>query len=241
MLKIVLQLCLVTNNRSLNSMDYQNSSKDRTLGWTILQVSDLIQEGQDKSIAPWVSKGTVKASPMLQAHPGSDPKGTLYYEATFFTCTPMPGLAFDPPENAQSSGLDTASIASHEDKHEKDIVDHRMQRDLERVKAQALTKNNTETPEIAVNGDDKGAPQATAPAVNNVTAESAAPKDGPPALSREEILQTGQILHPCLVTKLTSLHRVWCLGCRCHRGQHLETGRPIGDSLRFCLLAILFD
>lgn len=173
-----------------NSMDYQSSTKDRTLGWTFLQVGDLVQEGQDKNVAPWVSKGTVKASPMLSAHAGSDPKGTLYYEATFFTCSPMPGLAFDPPESANEH-METASISSVETKHEKDVVDHRMQRDLERIRAQNRARSNTETsvPEIAVNGENKKSLEGSNAEPSNA-ASTAVANDGPPAIPREELLKT---------------------------------------------------
>lgn len=39
-------------------MDYQNVTKDRSLGQADLKVKDLLVEGTDKKLKPWVSTGT---------------------------------------------------------------------------------------------------------------------------------------------------------------------------------------
>lgn len=167
-------------------MDYQSSTKDRTLGWQFIQVSDLAQSGHDKNIAPWVAKEPVDTSGMFSTNHGRDIKGTLFYEAKFLPCAPMPGLAFDPPESSaqsQSRPQSITSIAS--DTHEQDVVDHRMERDLERVRTQNRERSNTETtqpdsvPEIRTSVDS-----ASAGATAN------GPK-GPPTIPREDLLRTG--------------------------------------------------
>lgn len=184
-------LSLIFNYR----MDYQSNTKDRTLGWLFLQAADLVESGMDKDNAPFVAKGTVDTQANFTQNAGQDAKGTLYYTATFFPCSPMPGLTFEPPpSNEDHASIDTASIASVSDGHESDVVDHRMQNDLERIKKQARERDDPETsaPLISIEDESVSAENSVKPSPDGLPP---ATKTGPPAIPRETLLQTGRHVH----------------------------------------------
>jgi hypothetical protein len=65
-------------------MDYQNVTKDRSLGVTDLSVADLLKAGEDKKLKPWVSTGPHEHRKQLQINGKKVFKGTLL--SRFFGC-----------------------------------------------------------------------------------------------------------------------------------------------------------
>ncbi|KAK4049600.1 Tricalbin-2 [Microbotryomycetes sp. JL201] len=98
-------------------MDYQHLSKDRSLGVTELTVADLLQEGSDKTVHPWISTGKHLRKESLRIDGRKAVKGLIEYEVefceqesfadlqirllTFFAvpCAPLKNVRFDTPES----------------------------------------------------------------------------------------------------------------------------------------------
>lgn len=80
----------------LEVMDYQHTSKDRSLGVARLKVEDVATRGSDTTQEPFTSTGKVeRASSLTVDHAGKIGKGTLYYEAIFYPTIPIKGVGFD--------------------------------------------------------------------------------------------------------------------------------------------------
>lgn len=106
----------------LEIMDYQHNSKDRPLGQVSLDVKLLATEGTDKKEHPYLSTGPVERTDKLVSDGGRSAKGTLIYEARFYPCTALKGVAFEktasPLEKVQPKGDvedDGASIIELDD------------------------------------------------------------------------------------------------------------------------------
>lgn len=82
-------------------MDYQHTSKDRSLGVARLKVEDVAAKGTDSAEHPYASTGKVeRAAQLTTDHAGKIGKGILYYEAIFYPTIPIKGVVFDKPTNA---------------------------------------------------------------------------------------------------------------------------------------------
>ncbi|KAI0726177.1 tricalbin [Fomitopsis betulina] len=93
----------------LECMDYQHLTKDRSLGYVELKVSDLAQPSQGEFLFASTGKKVVE-EPIMLDH-GSY-KGKLHYEAEFVPAIPVKGVGFESGPNvieraANASGRDT--------------------------------------------------------------------------------------------------------------------------------------
>lgn len=64
-------------------MDYQHVSKDRSLGTTELEIGSLLQEGDDKKVSPWVSTGRKTRNDPLKIDNKRTVKGVIAYDVEF--------------------------------------------------------------------------------------------------------------------------------------------------------------
>lgn len=62
---------------TLEVMDYQNLTKDRSLGTTEFSAASLIKEGEDKKNAPWLPTGKVDRKEMLRSDGKKTVKGSV--------------------------------------------------------------------------------------------------------------------------------------------------------------------
>ncbi|GAA6009648.1 hypothetical protein JCM11491_001046 [Sporobolomyces phaffii] len=103
-------------------MDYQSSSKDRSLGNILFPVAPLIAEGPDKVTKPWISTGKVVKNERLHSDWKKPVKGNIEFEAEFFPCANLRDVSFKVPdpvtnriteerEDHSGSIAETASIA----------------------------------------------------------------------------------------------------------------------------------
>ncbi|SCV70224.1 BQ2448_1618 [Microbotryum intermedium] len=82
----------------IECMDYQHLTKDRSLGVTELNVSDLLTEGEDKFNKPWVSTGKHSRKDGLRIDGKKTVKGSIEYEVEFFPCAHLKNVSFKDPE-----------------------------------------------------------------------------------------------------------------------------------------------
>lgn len=64
-------------------MDYQHLTKDRSLGVTDLSVADLVAEGPDKRTKPWIGTGKKARKDSLKVDGKRTVKGQIDYEVEF--------------------------------------------------------------------------------------------------------------------------------------------------------------
>lgn len=98
-------------------MDYQHTSKDRSLGFVEMKVRDLIGDGPDKETEPYSSTGKKSHRDALK-QPKGGYKGTIEFDAQFVPCAWMPNIEFVDPEAERiaeekaEDKAETGSIAS---------------------------------------------------------------------------------------------------------------------------------
>ncbi|KAM0750754.1 tricalbin [Meredithblackwellia eburnea MCA 4105] len=80
----------------LEVMDYQHMGKDRTLGSAKLNVAELIEEGEDKRLKPWIGTGK-KSQRLSLSIDRKGPKGTVELELEFFPCAHLKNMSFKEP------------------------------------------------------------------------------------------------------------------------------------------------
>ncbi|KAI5478145.1 hypothetical protein MNV49_005409 [Pseudohyphozyma bogoriensis] len=94
-------------------MDYQNTTKDRTLGSCDLAVASLLTEGEDKKNKPWLATGKRSYKEPLRSDGKKTVKGSVEFEAEFFPCAHLKSVSFHEPvsdavveeeEETESSG-----------------------------------------------------------------------------------------------------------------------------------------
>jgi Ca2+-dependent lipid-binding protein len=212
----------------LEVMDYQQQSKDRSLGTCDLLVSSLAQEGPDKINKPYEATGKVEGNGMLQSDGKKTIKGTLFYEASFSPCYPMPDISFEaPPTPAQvakndgdETDDDAATIRTHESTHEADEPVYHMVEDAQRLQQDALATAEAGTPVSALSN-------GTA-LTDGSSSSAASPADAtnkPRKLSRQELLkaQAGVLAINIIGGKLSKRARLEILmdsgywpSCACH-------------------------
>lgn len=84
----------------LEVMDYQNLTKDRSLGTVELKVSDYVVKGDPSDSEPYVSTGSQDRFEHIQLGRGQGTKGTLHYTASFSPAIALKGgIAFAPVGN----------------------------------------------------------------------------------------------------------------------------------------------
>lgn len=83
---------------TIEVMDYQHNSKDRSLGLTEFAVEGLVAEGPDAKTQPWVSTGKVAKNDPLKSNGKRTVKGNVEFEAEFFPCAHLKDVSFAPPE-----------------------------------------------------------------------------------------------------------------------------------------------
>ncbi|GAA6050737.1 hypothetical protein JCM3770_006601 [Rhodotorula araucariae] len=83
---------------TIEVMDYQHMTKDRSLGLTDFSVAGLLTEGTDRKTKPWVGTGKVSRVEPLKTDGRRSIKGNLEFEAEFFPCAPLKNVSFVPAE-----------------------------------------------------------------------------------------------------------------------------------------------
>ena len=89
----------------LEVMDYQNFTKDRSLGIVELKVGELAREAQDAGdpLFSYESTGKVEKAEPIRLDQGNQYKGQLHYVAEFLPAFALQGLRFDAgPDKPQS-------------------------------------------------------------------------------------------------------------------------------------------
>ncbi|KAG6883467.1 hypothetical protein C0992_008676, partial [Termitomyces sp. T32_za158] len=94
----------------LEIMDYQNLTKDRSLGTVDLHLNDLAKPSQDPQY-PFESTGPKVTSDRIRL-PGNAYKGVLHYCATFIPALALNGVSFDKRDTATKMVNDTISMSS---------------------------------------------------------------------------------------------------------------------------------
>ncbi|TNY17332.1 C2 domain-containing protein [Rhodotorula diobovata] len=84
---------------TIEVMDYQHMTKDRSLGLTDFSVEGLLTEGPDRKTKPWVGTGKVARNEALKTDGRRSIKGNIEFEAEFFPCAPLKNVSFAPPES----------------------------------------------------------------------------------------------------------------------------------------------
>ncbi|KAG6891051.1 hypothetical protein C0995_014139 [Termitomyces sp. Mi166 len=105
----------VVNNSAnllLEVMDYQNLTKDRSLGTVDLHVNDLAKQSQDYQY-PFESTGPKVVSDRIRL-PGNTYKGVLHYHAVFIPALALNNVNFDKRETTTRLENDASSISSSE-------------------------------------------------------------------------------------------------------------------------------
>lgn len=99
----------------LEVMDYQNFTKDRSLGTVELKVGELARETQDAGnpLFSFESTGKVENSEPIRLDQGNQHKGQLHYVAEFLPAFALQGLKFDVgPDELQSAVQDIDNESS---------------------------------------------------------------------------------------------------------------------------------
>ncbi|THV06045.1 tricalbin [Dendrothele bispora CBS 962.96] len=110
----------------LECMDYQHLTKDRSLGYVELKVSDLVNENDDP-LNPYVSTGAKNMAEPIRLNKGNETKGTLHCRAEFVPAIKLKNLKFNetgssplkgttPPDSDEGGSIiSTTSNSSMED------------------------------------------------------------------------------------------------------------------------------
>ncbi|GAA6043375.1 hypothetical protein JCM8097_005289 [Rhodosporidiobolus ruineniae] len=96
------------DNYTIEVMDYQHLTKDRSLGTVEFVVTGLVAEGPDRKTKPWVGTGKVEKREMLR-QPRKGVKGDIQFEAEFFPCVHLKDVSFTPPEPPKITEIDESS------------------------------------------------------------------------------------------------------------------------------------
>jgi len=115
----------------LEMMDYQNLTKDRSLGIVELKVGELARETKDAGDPrfSFESTGKVEKAEPIRLDQGNQYKGQLHYVAEFLPAFALQGLKFDGgPDELQSAvkdidnGSDTSSSSSSSSSEEQEVT-----------------------------------------------------------------------------------------------------------------------
>lgn len=101
----------------LEVMDYQNFTKDRSLGTVEFKVGELAREAKDEDDPrfSYESTGKVERSEPIRLDQGNQYKGQLHYDAEFLPAFALQGLKFDAGSDERKSAvqdIDNGSDAS---------------------------------------------------------------------------------------------------------------------------------
>ena len=105
---------------TIEVMDYQHMTKDRSLGLTDFSVEGLLSEGADRKTQPWVGTGKVSRTDSLKTDGRRSIKGNIEFEAEFFPCTLLNNVSFTPSESVPGAAskiteVDEAGSATDDD------------------------------------------------------------------------------------------------------------------------------
>jgi len=105
-------------NLFLECMDYQNLTKDRSLGSVELHINHLAKKSTDPRY-PFESLGPKNAADPLHIDKDNVYKGRLHYKAEFIPALALNGVSFDAPRNELQQGHygDSSSISSDDEEH----------------------------------------------------------------------------------------------------------------------------
>ncbi|KAF5377486.1 hypothetical protein D9615_005116 [Tricholomella constricta] len=104
----------------LECMDYQNLTRDRSLGTVELHLGELAKESTDPRY-PFESLGAKDITAPIQLDRGNGHKGNLHYKAEFIPALALDGVSFDTSDKGVATSLggsqdgDGTSIASSDD------------------------------------------------------------------------------------------------------------------------------
>ncbi|PCH33337.1 tricalbin [Wolfiporia cocos MD-104 SS10] len=171
----------------LECMDYQHLTKDRSLGYVELKVSDLAQPAAGGEFLH-VSTGKKIAEEPIRLEKGTF-KGKLHFEAEFVPAVPVKGVGFDSGPNAIERAAEHEGDGALVDDHSSDSL-HR-ERSAHHVPQDITTStpfNEDEKIEPAVNGD--GRPPSPKPYdVEDAKPDESRPEEVGREMSKEELLQ----------------------------------------------------
>ncbi|KDQ54885.1 hypothetical protein JAAARDRAFT_37997 [Jaapia argillacea MUCL 33604] len=199
----------------LECMDYQNLTKDRSLGSVDLRIADLAISSTANPPYSYESTGKREVADPIRLDRGNAFKGQLHYVAEFIPSLPVQGVKFDATpnemqkrvENDADSGDDDGSIASDKssDKEASEDVGERIPQGVtvsaplgaEPKPSHAKnakstdTTNTTETTDTTHTADSAktAATQSTAPANGKEPNGKAAAPETVVKMSKEELLK----------------------------------------------------
>lgn len=104
----------------LEVMDYQNLTKDRSLGTVELKVSELARElitGADDSRFSFESTGKMDKSDPIRLDRGNQYKGQLHYLAEFLPAFALEGLKFETGSNEVQAAVEDVEDDDDADEH----------------------------------------------------------------------------------------------------------------------------
>ncbi|KAL8287656.1 hypothetical protein RQP46_003514 [Phenoliferia psychrophenolica] len=94
---VYIELHSVKDRYTVEVMDYQHSGKDRSLGIADFSVADLLTEGTDKKLKPWLSTGKKVRHESLKTDGKKTVKGSIDFEVEFFPCAHLKNVSFVEP------------------------------------------------------------------------------------------------------------------------------------------------
>ncbi|GAA5905720.1 hypothetical protein JCM8208_000876 [Rhodotorula glutinis] len=95
---------------TIEVMDYQHMTKDRSLGLTDFAVEGLLAEGADRKTQPWVGTGKVSRVESLKTDGRRSVKGNIEFEAEFFPCAPLSNVSFTPSESVPGAAAKITEV-----------------------------------------------------------------------------------------------------------------------------------
>ncbi|KAF8213474.1 C2 domain-containing protein [Mycena galopus ATCC 62051] len=184
----------------LECMDYQNLTRDRSLGYVELRVEDLARECTDR-MYPFESTGKKTGADPIRLDKGNAYKGQLHYTAEFIPTLALEGVKFD------SAGNEIQRAAEAEDPTGEDV---------HAAKPSTTDTDATDTaalamPTIVEPKDDHDAAHAPAPAANGQPQDGAAQeKPAGIKMSMDELLthQSGVLVFNVLSGNLARKGRL---------------------------------
>ena len=158
----------------LEVMDYQNLTKDRSLGTVELKVSELAREmmtGGGDSRFSFESTGKADKSDPIRLDRGNQYKGQLHYLAEFLPAFALEGLKFETGSNELQAAVEGVEDGDGAD-------DHSQSSSMEREARAITTTEPIGTPEDSSKNDQST--HATHAAESTKGSKSASSREGSP-------------------------------------------------------------
>ncbi|BGP49470.1 Tricalbin-2 [Rhodotorula kratochvilovae] len=174
---------------TIEVMDYQHMTKDRSLGLTDFSVAGLLGEGPDRKTKPWVGTGKVSRNEALKTDGRRSIKGNIEFEAEFFPCAPLKNVSFAAPEalpgvsgKITEADEDASSSSSSEDGGDEETIPSTPQT--------ASFVSPPTSPAMPANGAAGAAAAAAAVAGASTNGKRKEADDDGVSISREQLLKT---------------------------------------------------